>query len=163
MPNVTPEQCALLRQDYVDRKTLKEIESERGFRKDVLYFCLDGGPPDANGQRLPKIMRRRIAGSKASRLSQARAALINRLWRTADRQVREIEKRLHLAEQEPDERERDARVLAVTVKTLRDLRALDAAQAEQEPSPQDDNGPNNLDDFRRELARCSSQLPSGAS
>ncbi len=153
MPDVTAEQCALVRQDYVDGKTLREIEIERGLRKAAVYFCLDGGPKNANGERLPKIMRRRIAGPKARRLSSARASLIDRLWRTADRQVRDIEKRLHLDGQAPDERERDARVLATTVKTLRELRALDAAQAEQEPSPQDEHGPDNLDDFRRELAR----------
>jgi hypothetical protein len=153
MRNVTPEQCALARQDYVEGKAVRWIEIERGLTKSGVYFCLEGGPPDARGQRLPKIMRRVVAGPRPKRLSSARAALINRLWRTADRQVRDIEKRLHLDGQDPDERERDARVLATTVKTLRDLRALDAAHAEQEPSPQDDQGPDNLDDFRRELAR----------
>ncbi len=73
-----------------------------------------------------------------------------RLWRTAERQVRDIEDRLRLNLQQPDERERDARVLATMVKTLRELRALQ--EAEEEPSGEDE-GPSNLDDFRRELAR----------
>jgi len=153
MSTVTPEQCRLVRQDYADGKTVRWIEIERGLLKHAIYFCLDGGPKNANGERLPKIIRRRVAGPNIKRLTNARASLINRLWRTADRQVRDIEKRLHLDAQDPDERERDARVLATTVKTLREGRALDAAQAEQEPSPQNDNGPDNLDDFRRELAR----------
>jgi hypothetical protein len=153
MPVVTREQCMRVRQDYADGKTVRWIETERGLLKHAIYFCLDGGPKDANGNRLPKIIRRRVAGPTIKRLSNARASLINRLWRTADRQVGDIEKRLHLDTQHPDERERDARVLATTVKTLRELRALDAAQAEQEPSPQDEHGPNTLDEFRRDLAR----------
>ena len=153
MPTVTPEQLAQVRQDYADGKTVRQIETGTGLLQHVIYFCLDGGPRDATGQRLPKILRRRIAGPKRRRFRNARASLIDRLWRTADRQVRDIEKRLHLDEQAPDERERDARVLATTVKTLRELRALDAARAEQEPSSEDEQGPDNLDDFRRDLAR----------
>ena len=163
MPTVTPEQCRLVRQDYAGGKTVRWIEIERGLSKHAVYFCLDGGPKNANGERLPKIIRRRVAGPKITRLSNARASLINRLWRTADRQVRDIEKRLHLGAQDPDERERDARVLATTVKTLRELRALDAAQAEQEPSPPDEHGPNNLDDFRRDLARKIEAIVAGRS
>ncbi len=57
-------------------------------------------------------------------LSGSPVSLIARLWRTAERQVRDIEDRLRLNQQPADERERDARMLAVIVKTVRDLRAL---------------------------------------
>ena len=151
MPAVTAEQVAQVRQRYVDGQPVAQIMADTGLLRHMIYFCLDGGPPDGQGQRLPKIERRR-AGLGAKRRLSARASLVNRLWRAADRQVRDIEKRLRLDPQ-ADERERDARVLATTVKTLRELRALDIAQAEQEPSPEDEHMPDNLDDFRRELAR----------
>ena len=58
-------------------------------------------------------------------MSGDRVALVGRLWRTAEAQVRDIEERLARHQQQPDERERDARTLAVLVKTMRELSALD--------------------------------------
>ena len=64
-------------------------------------------------------------GTRRRRLSGDRVALVGRLWRTAEAQVRDIEERLARHQQQPDERERDARTLAVLVKTMRELSALD--------------------------------------
>jgi hypothetical protein len=75
---------------------------------------------------------------------------VKRLWRTAELQVRDIEERLRL-NQLPDERERDARVLAIIVKTVRELRAMQGADDKE--SAENDNATGNIDDFRRELAR----------
>lgn len=96
-----------------------------------------------------------------------RDAILKRLWRTAEKQVREIERRLLVAGQEPDERERDARLMAVLVKTVAELSALDnpppkaggkttAGAAKSTPASaeyDDDDGPRDIDEFRRELAR----------
>jgi hypothetical protein len=147
---LAPERVVRAREDYVAGKSIAEIIAENGFSLSTLYKLLAGKGAAAG---MPVItLRSHLLRPRAQRAARVRASLVDRLWRAADRQVREIEKRLRL-DTPPDERERDARVLATTVKTLRELRALDAAQAEQEPSPQDDNGPDNLDDFRRELAR----------
>ncbi len=59
------------------------------------------------------------------RLTGSRTAVVKRLWRTAERQVRDIEARLIAAGQEPADRESDARLMAVLVKTLAELTALD--------------------------------------
>jgi hypothetical protein len=77
--------------------------------------------------------------------------------------VREIEDRMRARASggeagEPAERERDARMLAVLVKTLRELAALDeshkdAARAVQADPTDDDPVPRDIDEFRRELAR----------
>ena len=97
-------------------------------------------------------------GKRRSPLPARRDALVARLWRTAECQVRRIESRLACDTQEPAERERDARVLAIMVKTLRELAAFDAAAREsgrmqQTAADDDDAVPRNLDDLRRELAR----------
>ena len=46
----------------------------------------------------------------------------------AEAQVRDIEERLAHHQQQPDDRERDARTLAVLVKTMRELAALDSSR-----------------------------------
>jgi hypothetical protein len=85
-----------------------------------------------------------------------RKTLVRRIWRTADAQVRDIEDRLAATRPEPVERERDARMLAVLVKTLRELAALDEAASgpSKRAEPEDDDPvPRDIDEFRRELAR----------
>ena len=87
-------------------------------------------------------------------MSGDRVAIVRRLWRTAEAQVRDIEGRLRQDQQQPDERERDARMLAVLVKTLRELSALDEFQgATPTTAGDDDEVPRDIDEFRRELAR----------
>jgi hypothetical protein len=81
------------------------------------------------------------------------------MWRTAERQVEEIEARLAVAGIELAERESNARTLAVVAKTLRELSAVDegaAARRKEKPKDDDDDTdtvPRNVDDLRRELAR----------
>ena len=100
-----------------------------------------------------------------------RTALIKRMWRAADAQVQEIENRLLQESREPLERERDARMLAVLARTLRELSALDetkqrkqtAASADDEAVPRDfprdfsrdfsRDFPRDMDELRRSLAR----------
>jgi hypothetical protein len=142
-----------VREDYVSGKKASQIMAECEITSHRLYQLL-AGKGEAAG--LPAIALRselRDTRARPREPDRARASLVDRLWRTADRQVRDIERRLRLETQKPDERERDARMLAIMVKTLRELRALDAARAEQEPTSEDEPGPDNLDDFRRDLVR----------
>jgi hypothetical protein len=98
--------------------------------------------------------RKRRARIAAPPPSADRAALVKRLWRAAETQVGEIEQRLARDAAEPLERERDARVLAVLAKTLRELSALDAAQPNNSRAPADDDAvPRDLDELRRSLSR----------
>jgi hypothetical protein len=85
------------------------------------------------------------------------------MWRAADAQVQEIENRLLQESQEPLERERDARVLAVLAKTLRELAALDETkQLKQTAAPADDDAvPRDMDELRRSLARKLEALVAG--
>ena len=117
--------------------------------QDAPHHRLDDGPASGEPQLEPLPHR----GDRAS--------LVRQMWRTAEAQVREIEERLQRARQAPDERERDARVLAVLAKTLRELAVLDQANTDaaaraappQPDDADDDPVPRDIDEFRRELAR----------
>jgi hypothetical protein len=88
--------------------------------------------------------------------SRSRRALVARLWRTAERQVEEIEVRLKAAGLKVAEREGNARALAVVVRTLRELAAFDQAQktrAKESATDDDDAVPRDMDEFRRGLSR----------
>lgn len=101
------------------------------------------------------------ARPKARRRTVPRAALVARLWRTADRQVGEIETRLIEAGGDPASLERDAKTLAVLARTVRDLVALDQdMQAMAKAREPDDaaSDPRDFDDFRRRIAARMAEL-----
>jgi hypothetical protein len=144
-----------IRQQYFENVPVDQICADNDVSTYQLYLWVDGGPRHPESE-LPPIPRRQTRMRSAHDPLEARRTLVKRLWRAADRQVRDIEKRLQGAGQEPTERERDVRGLAVLVKTLRELAAFDEAHpaAKTRTDPEDDDyGPRDIDDFRRELAR----------
>lgn len=146
--SATPETIARVRERYAAGESVRRIMADAGISSGTFYRWIDGGPDDGAGPRLPKIPRRNQPGvRRAARRPATRLSLVKRLWRTAEWQVRDIEERLRL-NQQPDERERDARTLAIIVKTVRELRALRDADEENPAGEELD-----LDNFRRELAR----------
>jgi hypothetical protein len=151
MPAPSDEMIVLGRRRYAEGAAVAAILGETGMSLGTLYLWLDGGPQDRDGaRRFSAVPRRRVVmGKRRKPLSGGRVSLVNRLWRTAERQVRDVESRMCL-DQEPEQRERDARLLAVLVKTVRELRTLHVAEEE---ASENEREPDNLDDFRRELAR----------
>ncbi len=147
MTEPTPEIGARLRARYAAGDRIADILADAKIGIGTLYYWIDGGPDDGEGSRLPPIPRRHSAKVRRVRSRPAaRLSLVKRLWRTAEWQVRDIEDRLRANQQPPDERERDARLLAVLVKTVRELTALrDNNEAEDAAA--------NSDDVRRELAQ----------
>jgi hypothetical protein len=150
-----PETVALVRRLYAEGWTNKAIMAATGITSVwQLYRCLDGLYPDGSEMPLPlpKVPRRRkMLGRQANR-----KMLIERLWRSAERQVEQIEKRMGKPDTGAEELERDARSAAIVVRMLRELSSLDAAKrdkAKQQNQPDDASVPRNLDDLRRELAR----------
>jgi hypothetical protein len=146
---IARETIVRVRSDYLSGVQLKTIMAETGVSSRTLYKIVDGAYGEASRPALQR--RNSTKGGRGER-----GALIARLWSTADRQVREIDKRLRRGRQEPGERERDARALAVLVRTLRELCAFDAASnATAAATDQDehDDMPTDIDEFRNELAR----------
>ena len=166
----SPEIIAKARQAYIDGASARDICRDYEMSLHTLYVWLDGGPADFK-PRLPAIPRRRDGAQRVpQRIRGDRDAIVKRMWRTAERQVREIEQRLAVAGQEPAERERDARMMAVLVKTLAELSALDGCQkksgargaAKSSPEPEtDSDAQRDLSDFRRELATRIAALADG--
>lgn len=163
MKTIPPETVALVRRSYVEGVPISRILSETGLSLGTMYHVCDGMFDDGSGTRPAPLPRRRILmGRSRKALHASRISLVARMWRTAERQVRDIETRLDDHTQETDDRERDARVLAVLVKTLRELQAFDSAlgkgkgkgKAAQEPVSDD----RDIDEFRRDLARKIDQL-----
>jgi hypothetical protein len=118
---------------------------------------------DAKSVKAAKSARTLRAPALAQELSGDRAEVVNRMWRAAEAQVRDIEERLLGDAAAPLERERDARVLAVLAKTLRELSALDSAKSKtRELAPADDDAvPRDMDELRRSLARKLEALIAG--
>jgi hypothetical protein len=77
-----------------------------------------------------------------------RTALAERLWRAAERQAAEVEQRIAAGPRPVAEAERDARVLSVLARTLRELAAADAAARDEEDG---DAAPDDIDELREAL------------
>jgi hypothetical protein len=154
-----PETVALVRHGYADGVPVKAIVASAGITNlDIIYRCVDGKFPDGSGVA-PAPIPRRKPGMRQRGRNGSRASLVKAIWRTAERQVEEIETRLKAAGLELAEREGNARALATMVKTLRELAALDDAQAQRRKAKpetdedDDDPIPRDIDEFRNELAR----------
>jgi hypothetical protein len=147
----SPETIALARELYRDGVPVTRILVQTRMTVRALYYWIDGGPPSGEGHLPP--LPRRTARHKLPQEAD-RQSFIARLWRAAEKQVRDIERRLGEAGQEAGDRERDARTLAVLVRTLRELAAFDEAAPQQPAVTEDDDPvPTDIDEFRRELAR----------
>ena len=110
-----------MRRRYAEGATLPILKAESGLTLWALYRCFDGHQDDGSDMPLPlpALPRRRDARRRT------RAELVKRLWRNAEQQVEQIEARMAKSGRAPDDSERDARALAVLVRTLRELSAFD--------------------------------------
>ena len=151
----TPDVVALVRRLYQDGVPVKDIGARTGLTLGAMYRCIDGKFDDGSGVPPAPIPRRRADTRTAERIG-SRGALIARMWRTAERQVGEIEDRLKAAGLELAERESNTRMLAIVARTLRELSAVDEAEKargkEASKDNNDDAPPRNIDELRRALA-----------
>jgi hypothetical protein len=146
---------ALVRRLYAEGVYVNEIVAQSGIKNlNIIYRCVAGLYPDGSGVKLAPIPQRR-QGVRVRHRGGSRTALVTRMWRTAERQVEEIEDRLAVAGLELAEREGNARMFAIMAKTLRDLSAVDekTRNKESKKANDDDTPPRNIDELRRELAK----------
>jgi hypothetical protein len=166
-----PENAVRGRQMYAEGATTRDILADTKLSHWGLYYWLAGGPKQKNGERLlPEVPKRRMVVRRKI-LKENRIALVNRMMKTAERQVYEIEARLAGNKQAPGERERDARTLAVLAKTLQSLTAIDALHEpkagrrnkKQDASDDDDEDflPADIDAIRRELSERMEAMAAG--
>jgi hypothetical protein len=157
------------REMYAEGFTVSRILAHCHMSLGTLYACLDGVPFGQDGERMDPVPRRRqVTGKRRRALKTDDVSLVNRLTRTAERQVRDIETRLSAREQAPVERERDVRMLASLTRALRDLAALrkqSTADRGSAITTDDDGGetiPASIDALRQELSRRLYGMAAGA-
>ena len=156
-----PEAARRARQMYADGVDTRTIMAETDFSLEKLYNWLDGKSSRHGEQLLPPLPRRRVV--RHLRISPGdRRSLVERMMRSAERQVAEIELRVGSPRHD---REKDARMLAVLARAMRELTAVDAlnrqldsaantpSDTKQAPVVDDDPPPDDIDEFRNELAR----------
>ena len=129
----TREQIERARTMYTQGFTVSRILAATDMALGTLYYWLGGGPREEAGPLYPPIARRRqVVGRRRRPLDADRVSLAARLWRTAERQTRDIEERLARPGVASPERERDVRMLGSLVRTLRDLAGFDSGRAPDE-------------------------------
>jgi hypothetical protein len=157
-----PEPARRARQMYREGVEVGVIARETGLSTGALYYWIAGGPRRRGVTLLPALPKRRLAMQRRM-LAEQRLALVERMMIAAEHQVCAIEVRLTGSGQEPAARERDARTLAVLVKTMQALVALEAMpKPDAMPgkktitAPDDDDDdtiPADIDVLRRELSQ----------
>jgi hypothetical protein len=155
----TREQIERARAMYAQGFTVSRCLAATDMSLGTFYYWLSGGPQESGGPNeagsplYPPIPRRRVVTGKRRRvLSADRVSLAARLWRTAERQARDIEERLARPSAATPERERDIRMLGMVVRTLRDLDGF-AGPAEDAAPRAPEEPKRNIDELRAELAR----------
>lgn len=154
-----PEAAHRARQMYADGVDTRTIMAETDFSLEKLYNWLDGKASRHGEQLLPPLPRRKVV--RHLRITPGdRRSLVERMMRSAERQVAEIELRVGSPRHD---REKDARMLAVLARAMRELTAVDALNRQLEsadgsgakdtPIVDDDPPPEDIDEFRSELAR----------
>ncbi len=164
-PPLTRERVIRIREMYAEGFTVARILALCQTSLGTLYACLDGMPFGPDGELWPELPRRRQVLHKRRRALKADSvSLANRLTRTAERQVRDIELRLSARTISPVDRERDVRMLASLARTLRDLQVLHKAlplQRDFEPENYDEL-PADIDALRQDLNRKLQAMAAGA-
>jgi hypothetical protein len=156
-----PEAAQRARQMYADGVDTRTIRAETKLSTWALYNWIDGRASAKGEQLLPPLPKRRIV--RNLRITPGdRRSLVERMMRSAERQVAEIELRVGSPRHD---REKDARMLAVLARAMRELTAVDALNRDLErastatdnpsnaPVVDDDPPPDDIDEFRNELAR----------
>lgn len=151
----TMEEVHRARSMYAEGFTVSRILAATGMSLGTLYYWLDGGPLDEKGARmLPPIPRRRAVVAKRRRpLPADRVSLAARLYRTAERQARDIELDLARGDLAGPERERDVRMLSMLTRTLRDLDHLSPPDGAAAKPAEPEEEEFDIDELRAELMR----------
>ena len=155
-----PETAHRARQMYADGVDTRTIMAETDLSLERLYNWIDGKPSRHGEQILPPLPRRRIV--RHLRITPGdRRSLVERMMRSAERQVAEIELRVGSPRHD---REKDARMLAVLARAMRELTAVDALNRDlervKETAPNADKSgnadepvPRDVEELRRSVSQ----------
>jgi len=149
----------------VHRTTVNYHARKRGWqRSEAARRAPRPLPPPRDSRATPAPVIATFPDATATALAMlARGELVARLARQIEQEIAAVERLVArtMREREADgaaETERTARTLAVLVRTLRELSALERANAD---AGEDEDGPRDADAFRRELAATLERLLAG--
>jgi hypothetical protein len=151
-----PEAAHRARQMYADGVPTRTILAETKLSLHSFYNWINGRASSKAQPVLLPLPKRRIV--RHLRINPGdRRSLVERMMRSAERQVAEIELRVGSPRHD---REKDARMLAVLARAMRELTAVDALNIElarKNPGDvrpaQDELPPDDIDEFRNALAQ----------
>jgi hypothetical protein len=155
-----PDAAQRARQMYADGVDTRTIMAETGLTLDKLYNWIEGRASRKGEQLLPPLAKRRIV--RNLRITPGdRRSLVERMMRSAERQVAEIELRVGAPRHD---REKDARMLAVLARAMRELtavdalnrdleRAKDAAPKADKSGKSDEPVPRDVEELRRSVSQ----------
>lgn len=150
-----PEAARRARQMYADGVPTRTILAETKLSLHSFYNWINGRASKTAQPVLLPLPKRRLV--RHLRINPGdRRSLIERMMRSAERQVADIELRVGAPRHD---REKDARMLAVLARAIRELTAVDALNSNLEREAgktrarDDDPVPEDMDEFRNELAR----------
>jgi hypothetical protein len=164
---IIPDAALHARQMYAEGVPTRTILAETGLTLWQLYNWIEGRPRRNAEPLLPALAKRRVV--KGLRISAGdRRSLVARMMRSAERQVAEIELRVGSPR---NDREKDARMLAVLARAMRELSTIDALDRRleevEEVARDDDNSiaaepvPRDIEELRRSVSRKLQQIIDG--
>lgn len=152
-----PVWASAARQAYLDGTSLAKLQATYKASPSTLYIWIDRVVAADGSITLQPVPRRRIAAPGPSAAQQTlRVALVRRLWRAADAQMRQLERRIAALDPEAPPGDAEAKALGLIARIVRELMTLDAASAaSHKPSggEKDDERPFSAADRERETAR----------
>jgi hypothetical protein len=155
-----PEAAQRARQMYADGVDTRTIMAETKLSTWALYNWIDGRASRNSEQLLPPLAKRKIV--RHLRITPGdRRSLVERMMRSAERQVAEIELRVGAPRHD---REKDARMLAVLARAMRELTAVDALNRDLERAKEtapnahksgqsDEPVPRDVEELRRSVSQ----------
>jgi hypothetical protein len=150
-----PEAAQRARQMYADGVPVAAILADTKLTLHSFYNWINGRASKKAQPVLLPLPKRRLV--RHLRINPGdRRSLVERMMRSAERQVAEIELRVGSPRHD---REKDARMLAVLARAIRELTAVDAlnheleCEAGKKRTRDNDPVPDDMDEFRNELAR----------
>lgn len=129
LPGAPPVWAAAARTAYLAGTPVSQLEKAYGVSASTLYGWIDRVITADGGFVEAPVPRRRPFAGAAGGISRAgRATLVRRLWRAADAQMSQLERRIAALDPAAPPGDAEAKALGLIARIVRELVALDAAQ-----------------------------------
>jgi hypothetical protein len=128
---VPPGWATEAREAYLAGETLASLQRRHQASVAMLYTWIDRVVgEDGSIRQAPVPRRRRLAAAASPAARSGRATLVRRLWRAADAQMCQLERRIAALDPQAPPGDAEAKALGLIARIVRELVALDAAANE---------------------------------